>query len=219
MIEVKAFLIPHGMSQLLDPTFVPIREHEEEARKDDLLLYSMLRSTVKCTKGKEFLMSEADTFSGQRVWAKLKEHYMGAGNIVAELAKDDAYLFINTPLPEGTSSNTIRLADAISKWETHFATYVIRLGKPVKPADKLDFFRRYISNVKEFQVVFTMNNMVKLVHNGRGGKDSINEFQPDEIIALYKQHASLLDHNNKADMIERRPQIETELNHINALRQ
>ena len=102
--------------------------------------------------------------------------------------------------------------------ETHFATYVIRLGKPVKPADKLDFFRRYISNVKEFQVVFTMNNMVKLVHNNRGGKDSFNEFQPDVIIALYKQHASLLDHNNKADMIERRPQIETELNHVNALR-
>jgi len=219
MIEVRAFLTPHGMSQLLDPTFVPIREHEEEARQDDLLLYSMLRSTVKCTKGKEFIMSEVDTLSGQRVWAKLIEHYMGAGNIVAELAKDDAYLFINTPLPEGTSSNTIRLADAIAKWETHFATYVIRLGKPVKPADKLDFFRRYISNVKEFQVVFTMNNMVKLVHNGRGGKDSINEFQPDVIIALYKQHASLLDHNNKADMIERRPQIETELNHINALRQ
>jgi len=219
MIEVKVFLTPHGMSQLLDPTFVPIRKHAEEARQDDLLLYSMLRSTVKCTKGKEFLMSEVGTFSGQRVWAKLIEHYMGAGNIVAELAKDDAYLFINTPLPEGTSSNTIRLADAIAKWETHFATYVIRLGKPVKPADKLDFFRRYISNVKEFQVVFTMNNMVKLVHNDRGGKDSINEFQPDVIIALYKQHASLLDHNNKANMIERRPQIEKELNHINALRQ
>eukprot|EP00957_Ditylum_brightwellii_P081824 6225032-Ditylum_brightwellii.AAC.1 len=93
-------------------------------------------------------MDEVGTLSGQRVWEKLTAHYLGAGNIVAEIDKDEAYLRIITPLTQRSGnnrSNRLQLANAISKWETDFKTYVIRLRKPVSARDKLEYFRRFVA--------------------------------------------------------------------------
>ena len=219
-IEIVSLLAPHGMTQLLIPTFVPVSKHKAAFDIDDKFLYSALRKTVKCAKGREILMDEVGTLSGQRVWEKLINHYLGAGNIVAEIDKDEAYLRIITPLAQrsgNTRSTRLQLAAAISKWETDFKTYVIRLGKPVSARDKLEYFRRFVSGIKDFQHVSAMNSMVKLVTNKRGGTGNVNDFDPETIIELYKQHAAIVDANNKKEMVGRRGQIVNELKYINLL--
>mmetsp|Transcript_24767 Transcript_24767/g.37539 ORF Transcript_24767/g.37539 Transcript_24767/m.37539 type:complete len:228 (+) Transcript_24767:650-1333(+) len=213
-----SLLAPHGMAQLLIPTFVPVSKHRAAFDIDDNFLYSALRKTVKCAKGKEILMDEVGTLSGQRVWEKLTAHYLGAGNIVAEIDKDEAYLRIITPLTQRSGnnrSNRLQLANAISKWETDFKTYVIRLRKPVSARDKLEYFRRFVAGIKEFQHVSAMNSMVKLVTNKRSGTGHVDDFDPDTIIELYKQHAAIVDANNKKEMVGRRGQIVNELRYIN----
>lgn len=164
---------------------------------------------------------EATTFSGQRVWARLTKHYLGAGNIVAEQERDDAYHRIITPLTQRmgtTSSKHIPLARSISQWEADFKIYTIRLGTPIPPKEKLEFFRRFVAGIKEFQHVYAMNNMVKVISGSKkGGRGNDSDFEPEQVIELYKQHADIVDHDNKTDMIERRPRIEMELSQVNAI--
>ena len=75
-IEARSSLLaPQGMSQLLQPNFVPIEKHESSFHQDDMHFYAMLNKSVKCTVGLEFLMEEADTLSGQRVWKKLERQF------------------------------------------------------------------------------------------------------------------------------------------------
>eukprot|EP00984_Skeletonema_dohrnii_P028921 scaffold19134_cov169-Skeletonema_dohrnii-CCMP3373.AAC.1 len=195
-----SLLAPHGMAQLLIPTFVPVSKHRAAFDIDDNFLYSALRKTVKCAKGREILMDEVGTLSGQPFGRKID--------------KDEAYLRIITPLAQRSGnnrSNRLQLANAISKWETDFKTYVIRLRKPVSARDKLEYFRRFVAGIKDFQHVSAMNSMVKLVTNKRSGTGHVDDLDPDTIIELYKQHAAIVDANNKKEMVGRHGQIVNEL--------
>jgi hypothetical protein len=221
-IQVLSLLTPHYMTQLLDPDFVPISRHEEAFRNDDALLYSILNLKVKCTRGREFLMEEVPTLSGQRVWGRLAQHYLGIGNIVAERNKDDAFRRVITPLSQKMGTNNSKrmsLSAAISQWENDLKTYIIYLGQPIPPKDKLEYFRRFIADIKDLQHVHTTNNMVNVITNSSTGRNA-HALKPDQVIEMYKQHAEIVDADNRSDMVGRRGQIVKELrfiNHVNSM--
>ena len=211
-LKFKSILRSFNMHQLLIPTFRPISNHEEAFELDNAALYSVFLTTVKSQKGTEFVLSEALTMDGQQVWKKMKHYYSGEGSITAEHEKDRLYTQLNTPLPH---DKRVRLVPTIAAWEASLTSYIIRTGKPINPADKLDMFRRYISNLSDFQNVFSLNHMVRLVVNKRADKGTAEALDPDEILNLYKQQAVIIDDNHKRSMVSRRRQITMECRAVN----
>ncbi len=209
-----AVLKSFNMQELIDPTFRPIARHKEAFDLDNSALYYILNSTVKSQKGREFVLSEAGTFNGQEVWTKMARYYSGSGSIAAENAKNEVYTRINTPL--NVDSKRVRLVPTIAKWETDVMDYMLRNGKPLKPREKLEIFKRFVSGVKDFDNVVSMSTLTQSIAHSRGGGSGT--LDPDELIDVYKQQASMVDANNKKDMVSRRHQIVNECRNVNHTR-
>ena len=209
-----AVLKSFNMQELIDPTFRPIARHKEAFKLDNSTLYYILNSTVKSHKGREFVLSEADTFDGQKVWTKMAQYYSGSGSIAAEHAKNEVYNRINTPLD--VHSKRVRLVPTIAKWETDVTEFMLRSGTPLLSKEKFEMFKRFISGVKELDNVVSLSTLTQSIVHSRGGGS--RTLSPDELLAAYKQEASMVDARNKRDMVSRRHQIVNECRNVNHTR-
>ena len=78
-------------------------------------------------------------------------------------------------------------------------------------------FRRVFGGLKDFEQVFAIDNMVRYRSNADG---KMEKYDPELLIGTYKQHAAVVDNNNKQAMamVSRRSRIATEVRQLNVLR-
>lgn len=82
--------------------------------------------------------------------------------------------------------------------------------------EKLELFKRFVSGVKEFDNVVSLSTMTQSIAHSRGGGS--RTLSPDELLAAYKQEASMADERNKKNMVSHCHQIVNECRNVNHTR-